>query len=39
VHDDVAARDACANMSKANVLVGIYFDAGDSSYDAGCVTA
>jgi N-acetylmuramoyl-L-alanine amidase len=39
VHDDVAARDACANMSKANVLVGIYFDAGVTSYDAGCVTA
>jgi N-acetylmuramoyl-L-alanine amidase len=39
VHDDVAARDACANMSKANVLVGIYFDAGGLSYDAGCVTA
>ncbi len=39
VHDDVAARDTCANMSKANVLVGIYFDAGDSSYDAGSVTA
>ena len=38
VHDDVAARDACANMAKANVLVGIYFDAGDSSYDAGSVT-
>jgi N-acetylmuramoyl-L-alanine amidase len=38
VHDDVAARDACANVSKANVLVGIYFDAGDSSYDAGCIT-
>jgi N-acetylmuramoyl-L-alanine amidase len=39
VHDDVAARDTCANMAKANVLVGIYFDAGGSSYDAGCVTA
>jgi N-acetylmuramoyl-L-alanine amidase len=39
VHDDVSARDACANMSKANVLVGIYFDAGYSSYDAGCITA
>jgi N-acetylmuramoyl-L-alanine amidase len=38
VHDDVAARDACANMSRANVLVGIYFDAGDSSDDAGCIT-
>jgi N-acetylmuramoyl-L-alanine amidase len=39
VHDDVAARDACANISKANVLVGIYFAAGYSSYNAGCVTA
>ena len=38
VHDDVAARDICANMAKANVLVGIYFDAGGSSYDAGSVT-
>lgn len=39
VHDDVAARDSCANIAKANVLVGIYFDAGGSSYDAGSVTA
>jgi N-acetylmuramoyl-L-alanine amidase len=38
VHDDVAARDQCADMSKANVLLGIYFDAGGSSYDAGSVT-
>lgn len=38
VHDDVAARDECADLSKANVLLGIYFDAGGSSYDAGCVT-
>jgi N-acetylmuramoyl-L-alanine amidase len=38
VHDDVAARDVCANMAKANVLVGIYFDAGASPYDAGAVT-
>ena len=38
VHDDVAARDVCANMAKADVLVGIYFDAGGSSYDAGAVT-
>jgi N-acetylmuramoyl-L-alanine amidase len=37
-HDDVAARDICANMAKVNVLVGIYFDAGGSSYDAGAVT-
>ncbi|HEX4126310.1 MAG TPA: N-acetylmuramoyl-L-alanine amidase [Acidimicrobiales bacterium] len=37
-HDDVAARDVCANMAKANALVGIYFDAGGSSLDAGSVT-
>jgi N-acetylmuramoyl-L-alanine amidase len=28
VHDDVAARDVCANEAHANVLIGIYFDAG-----------
>ena len=38
VHDDVAARDQCADMGRANVLIGIYFDAGGSSYDAGSVT-
>ncbi len=38
VHDDVAARDVSADTAKANVLVGIYFDAGGSSYDAGSVT-
>ena len=38
VHDDVAARDVCANLAKANVLLGIYFDAGESSYNAGSVT-
>jgi N-acetylmuramoyl-L-alanine amidase len=38
VHDDVAARDVCANDAGANVLVGIYFDAGGSSLDAGSVT-
>ena len=37
VHDDVAARDVCANDAHANVLVGIYFDAG-SSDNAGSVT-
>ncbi len=37
-HDDVAARDICANMARANVLVGIYFDAGGSPYNAGAVT-
>ncbi|HSZ35800.1 MAG TPA: N-acetylmuramoyl-L-alanine amidase [Acidimicrobiales bacterium] len=38
VHDDVAARDECADMSRADLLLGIYFDAGGSSYDAGGVT-
>ena len=36
-HDDVAARDVCANDAKANVMVGIYFDAG-SPGSAGSVT-
>jgi N-acetylmuramoyl-L-alanine amidase len=38
VHDDVAARDVCANKARANVLVGIYFDAGGSPENAGAVT-
>jgi N-acetylmuramoyl-L-alanine amidase len=37
-HDDEAARDVCANKSHADVLVGIYFDAGYSSSNAGVVT-
>ncbi len=37
-HDDVAARDTCANDAKANVLVGIYFDAG-TAQNAGSLTA
>jgi len=37
-HDDVAARDVCANLSGAAVLVGIYFDSGASPSDAGSVT-
>jgi N-acetylmuramoyl-L-alanine amidase len=28
VHNDVAARDVCANDAGANVLIGIYMDAG-----------
>jgi N-acetylmuramoyl-L-alanine amidase len=39
VHEDVAARDVCANRAKATVLVGIYFDAGTSPTDAGSITA
>jgi N-acetylmuramoyl-L-alanine amidase len=38
-HDDVAARDVCANMAHANVLVGVYFNAGASPANAGCITA
>ena len=38
VHDDVAARDLCANLAKATVLLGIYFDAGASQTDAGGIT-
>jgi N-acetylmuramoyl-L-alanine amidase len=37
-HDEVAARDICANDADANLLVGIYFDASSSSYSAGSVT-
>ncbi len=38
VHDDVAARDVCANDAHADVLVGIYSDAGSSASDAGAIT-
>lgn len=37
-HDDVAARAECANDGRANLLVGVYFDAGTSASNAGCVT-
>ena len=37
VHDDVAARDVCANDAHANLLLGIYFDAGAPN-NAGSVT-
>ena len=38
-HDDVAARDVCANMAHADVLIGVYFNAGASAANAGCITA
>ncbi len=38
-HDDVAARDACANLAGATILLGIYFDAGTSTTNAGSITA
>jgi N-acetylmuramoyl-L-alanine amidase len=37
VLDDVGARDVCANLAGAAVLVGIYMDSGDP-WNAGCVT-
>ena len=37
-HRDVAARDVCANQAKADILIGIYFDAGTTSQDGGSVT-
>jgi N-acetylmuramoyl-L-alanine amidase len=37
VFNDVAARDVCANMAGANVLVGIYMNSGEP-WNAGCLT-
>ncbi len=37
-HDDVAARDVCANMADADLLVGIYMDAGATPQNAGSVS-
>ena len=39
VHDDVAARDRCANLAGARALVGVYFDASSSPAYAGSLTA
>jgi N-acetylmuramoyl-L-alanine amidase len=39
VHADLAARDVCANLAHANVLVGVYFNSGASAANAGCITA
>jgi N-acetylmuramoyl-L-alanine amidase len=38
-HDDVVARDVCANDAHASVLLGIYFDAGSTPQNAGSLTA
>ncbi|MGH9045669.1 MAG: N-acetylmuramoyl-L-alanine amidase [Acidimicrobiales bacterium] len=37
-HDDVAARDVCANLAHASVLVGIYMDGGETTSEAGSVS-
>ena len=36
-HDDVAARDVCANKARADILIGIYMNAGGAGA-AGCLT-
>jgi N-acetylmuramoyl-L-alanine amidase len=38
VVDDVAARARCANSARADLLIGIYLDAGDSAENAGSIT-
>jgi N-acetylmuramoyl-L-alanine amidase len=38
-HDDVVARDLCADEAGADALVGIYYDAGASAQNAGSITA
>jgi N-acetylmuramoyl-L-alanine amidase len=37
-HDDVVARDECANLAKADALIGIYLDSGGTPKNAGSVT-
>ena len=37
-HHDVAARAICANEAHAELLAGIYFNAGSSPANAGCLT-
>ena len=39
VHDEVAARDVCANDARAQALVGIYYDSGASPSNAGSIAA
>jgi N-acetylmuramoyl-L-alanine amidase len=38
-HRDLTARDVCADLAHASVLVGIYFDAAASRRSAGSITA
>jgi N-acetylmuramoyl-L-alanine amidase len=39
VHNDVTARAICANAAHADILIGIYFNAGGSPRNAGSITA
>lgn len=38
VHTDIAARDRCANLARADILIGIYMNAGGAG-GAGCLTS
>jgi N-acetylmuramoyl-L-alanine amidase len=38
VHRDLVARDACANIAKADILIGVYFNASDYSSLGGSLT-
>jgi N-acetylmuramoyl-L-alanine amidase len=38
-HNDVVARDRCANLAQANLLVGIYMDAASTAQYGGSITA
>jgi N-acetylmuramoyl-L-alanine amidase len=37
-HRDLIARDLCANLAKANILLGVYFNASDAAADGGGLT-
>jgi N-acetylmuramoyl-L-alanine amidase len=38
VHHDLAARDACANLVRADILIGVYFNASDYDSTGGSLT-
>jgi N-acetylmuramoyl-L-alanine amidase len=38
VHRDLIARDVCANVARANILIGVYFNASDYGSDGGSLT-
>lgn len=38
VHRDLVARDACANIARADLLIGVYFNASDYSSVGGSLT-
>lgn len=38
VHHDIAARDACANLAHANILLGVFLNASDYASASGSLT-